>query len=431
MSVPVSMSFLAPPAGPKDPTPPSPDAPKPPGRLSPRSRKLLAVAVVSTLVAVGIWALIPDPTPAWDGGRWGPDTVLDTGGREFWAPLVAEFQGMLYLVNPVLSSGNFTEHGIEPGARYDVLFRTFDGTRLTPSRNVSDFMDQSSEAASGILVFDERLFVVTTRLSPDATGWTSSSIELYSFNGASWTQHPPVRALTPGSGAPAYAALVEFEGQLWAAWQEPEDTGNGAFHARAFSNGIWADPVPVALAGVQPQALHFLARPDGIWVSWFSNGTIAAANQGIYLGRFNGSAVDLDSRLSSGDTPAQQPHSLSAFGPSIAVFWQAGRDILSTFVTDGVSSAPLRVTKGHWPSTVVYKDRLYLTLVVGIAFPSGMTEWAVQAFDGTQWGPPFVWKTSRYTFELPGPFTFQGKLYEHWIDGSPGAWVAHLRAYER
>lgn len=410
---------------------PPPGVATPPGRLSARSRKLLAVAVVFTLVVVGIWTLVPDPTPAWDGGRWGPDTVLNTGGREFWAPLVAEYQGVLYMVNPVLSSGNFTEHGIEPGARYDVLFRTFDGTRLTPSRNVSDFMDQSSEAASGILVFDGRLFVVTTRLSPDATGWTSSSIELYSFDGSSWTQHPSVRSVTPGSGAPAYAALVDFQGQLWAAWQEFEDSGNGVFHARAFSNGTWGAPLLVALAGVQPQALHFLAQPDGIWVSWFSNGTIAAANQGIYLGRFNGSAVDRVSRLSSGETAAEQQHSLSAFGPSIAVFWQAGGDIFSTFVADGVPSAPQRVTKGYWPSAVVYNGRLYLTLVVGIAFPSGMTEWAIQAFDGTQWGPPFVWKTSRYSFEPPGPFVFQGKLYEHWIDGTPGAWVAHLRAYER
>lgn len=406
---------------------PTPASPRRLGR-----RRIAALVVVALLLPAAVIVLSPDPRPHWDGGQWGADEVIPTSGRELWIPFPVEYGGTLYLFSPALSHGTFEEHGVSPDARYDAVYRTFDGDTMSGPQLLTDPDDEWSESVSDTAVFEGKLFVTTTRFGPGVDSWNRSVMLVRSFDGHGWTDYPPLRGEAPGiGGVVPYAILVAWGGKLWAFWKELGDTEAALLRARAMENGSWSDELQLPVRGERTGYFSFSADDLGVWVSWYSNATDPAGERGIHLGRFNGAAIEHVARVTDGEGEYPDLAPMVPFQSRLAILWDAGGTVRMRTWDGARLSDREDVMEGYSPYPALYGGRLYVAAHTGYEFPSARTQWSLISTDGKGWGAPFEWTTSRYAFENPVPFVFAGRLYMHWLDGEPGAFEAHLRSYER
>ncbi|MBM7871303.1 putative repeat protein (TIGR02543 family) [Clostridium pascui] len=212
----------------------------------------------------------------YDGNAW---TVIDEGGLNNISPAYIDsvkaivYRGELYAIWAEKKDDSWTNtHWLVRVKKYDGTSWTFaegSGVEGLPKGYFSDAMRPS------LAVYNDELYAIFTERTDRI-----NRIKVYKYNGSSWTNVGGEDGLTYTIRYADDPALGVYNNELYAAWFEPNDSGQSQLRVKKYNGTSWVSADGNGTAGLnfdgtrngfRPNLVEYNGRLCAVWYEFDSN----------------------------------------------------------------------------------------------------------------------------------------------------------------
>jgi len=409
----------------------------------------------------------------WDGGVWEDAQVIHSKYRvsSYPPPMATLYRDSLFMFYNIISKSTINDDcliGPEEYELYDIVYRTWDGSRWSDEYEMTSTLDEKSHLIMAVavyngelhLVFEERYIVNYTTYK-----WTQRVL-LRTFDGTNWSEAEQLLTSGDYTGRifPGDISLISFDEKLWAIWKP--DRYQGAppdFRYKTFDGNHWS-PTKSFQFPTENAIHHQFTVYDGqLWAIWAyrhpkscvpvgeDSGILFAIDHlDIYMGEL---VINFDGASWKNVTELTLPDKIEVnFRPHLIVYdhklyaiWETspspsverwlegkkkGYHIVVRSYDKGILGDLIQVDRSITDNQDIncaakvtsYNGKLYILWY----YTDHDSALLIRSFDRNEWSDVFEITGSVDDYKL---VVYDGKLYVYWLGRTDKGWEIMIRCY--